>query len=161
MISTVPHPASAVGQAAGNVVDQSTLPSWSRSRTVIAPAVGVDVNLAKVLVSLERGRVGARRGVDEHRLRPERTVKRVRAERTGVGGAGDELPERREVADSGAGRILVVGGGVMHVGGEQHDAGHAPALGRAQDLGELQLAQRQVIGDYLPGRVPSRSRSRW
>ncbi len=55
-------------------------------------------------------------------------------------GTGDELPERLEVLELGLVGIVVVRGGVVHVGGQPHRVPDAGALDEAQQIGELEFA---------------------
>ena len=85
--------------------------------------------------------------------------------------AGDELPERLEVLEHRRVRVVVVRGGVVHVGGEPDRVADAGMLDEDEEVGDLELAaarravalrdarraldqaERQVGGDHLPGRL--------
>ena len=84
--------------------------------------------------------------------------------------AGDELPERLEILEYRAVRIVVMRGRVMHVGGQPHRVADAGALHERQQVGDLVLAplrravaerdavlaeeaDRHVGGDHLPGGI--------
>src|SRR5690606_1292437 len=101
---------------------------------------GVDVDLAEELIAGERRRVCRRRRLLKNDLWPERVVQAVWPEAARVQRAGDELPERREVREPGASRIVVVCGAVMHVGGEPDDVIDARPLDEPQELGDLELS---------------------
>jgi len=145
-----------------------------------AAAAAVDRDVPEVLVAVRRAVAGDRRGGREDAFRAERAVEdveRVGRLDGGVERTGDELPERREAADRGARGIVVVGGGVVDVGGDEDQVRHALIVGGPQDLGEFELAaerravvslrhglvggravgddegERQVVGDHLPGRL--------
>ncbi len=105
-------------------------------------AVRVDVDLAEELVAAARRCVRSRRRLLEHELRPERVVEEIRAEAAGVQRAGDEFPERIEVLELRAIRIVVMRRAVVHVGSQPDDVADLLALDEAQDVGELELASQ-------------------
>ena len=88
----------------------------------------------------------------------------------GMQRAGDELPERLEILKDGAVRIVMMRGGVMHVGGQPDRVADAGAFHKGQQIGDLMLAplrravaerdgvladeaDRQIGGDHFPGRI--------
>ena len=110
----------------------------------------------------------------EHHLRAEAVVEFRRAAGRGVQGPGNELPEAVEVGEPGLGRVVIVGGGVVDVGGEPDGVLHPVRLQGAEQVGDLVLAaerrpvslrnrlepprlvaadqpDRHVGGDHLPG----------
>ncbi len=122
-------------------------------------------------------RLGRRFDVDL--LRAERLVERVRAKRAGMDRPRHEFPEWLEVLERRLVRIVIVRGGVVHVGGEPYGVAHAGMLDEREEIGDLELApargavvalcdrldaplpisvvdhhqaDRHVGGDHLPGR---------
>ena len=53
---------------------------------------------------------------------------------------GDEFPERLEILEHGRVRIVIVRGGVMHVGGDPDRIANAGMLDEDQEIGDLAFA---------------------
>src|SRR5439155_21875355 len=85
-------------------------------------------------------------------------------------GPRNELPERFEVLELRLVRIVIMRGGVVHVGGEPDNIANAGTLDRRKEIGDLVLApvgrpiterdgietdeaDRQIGRDHLPGRA--------
>ena len=106
----------------------------------------------------------------EHRARTEGVVEPARRPGAGMDRAGDEFPERVEILEHRAVRIVVVRRGVVHVGGDPDRVDDAGMLHEREQLRDLELAaagravalrdrivaehaERQIGGDHLPGRA--------
>src|SRR5205085_2200236 len=107
-----------------------------------------------------------------HRDRTKGIVELARAPGAGMQGPRDELPERLEVLELRLVRIVMMRGGVVHVGGEPDDVANTGTLDRRKEIGDLVLApvgrpiterdrveadqaDRQIGRDHLPGRTRS------
>src|SRR5262245_353434 len=64
----------------------------------------------------------------EHHARTEGVVERLRSPSPGMERAGDEFPERLEVLENGRVGVVVVGGRIVHVGGQPDDVADARVL---------------------------------
>jgi hypothetical protein len=53
---------------------------------------------------------------------------------------GDEFPERLEILELRPGRILVVGGSIVHIGRQPDGVGDAGILDVAQQFGKFEFA---------------------
>jgi hypothetical protein len=67
-------------------------------------------------------------GTDVKTASGPNAVEHARPEGAGVQRPGDELPERIEVGVGRARRVVVMRGGVVHVGGDEQDVADAAAL---------------------------------
>ena len=77
-------------------------------------------------------------------------VERAGTERAGVERSRDELPEGIELGELRAGRMVLVRGAVVDVGGDPHDVADALRLEVSQQVGDLQFAaERRQLGRGL------------
>src|SRR5262245_19893653 len=70
---------------------------------------------------------------------PERCVRTVRSEGSRAQRSTDELPERNELAEGAARRLVVVRCRVVHIGCQPHQVAHAVVAHETQDLGKLEF----------------------
>ena len=106
----------------------------------------------------------------EDRARTERVVELLRSPGAGMEGAGNEFPERLEVLEHGRVGIVIMRGGVVHVGGDPDRIGDAGMLDEGEEIGDLDFAparaavalrdrvaahhaDRQIGGDDFPSRL--------
>jgi len=106
----------------------------------------------------------------ENGLWAERVVELLRTPSACVDRTGDEFPERLEVLEHRRVRVIVVRGGVVHVGGDPDRIANAGMLDEDQEIGDLAFAatrgaialrnriaahhaERQIGGDDFPGRL--------
>ena len=169
--------------SARSCVDHSARSSTSLSVTVItsvAPSIATWPKNCSPSLGGSLWPCSVRRRLHVDELRAERVVERGRTEGAGVNRAGDEFPERLEVLEHRLVRIVVVRGGVMHVGGEPHGVADARALDEREQVGDFELAAERravALGDAFGApfavevvarsgraacrrRSPSRSRAR-
>src|SRR6516165_6450325 len=141
------------GRPQGIIVD---IPE--RDRHYLARAV--DGDMAEELQPEARRQIlslllAGRLHIDE--LRSERGVERIGAEGAGVDRSGYELPEWIEVLEGGLVGIIIMRGGVMHVGGKPERVANAGMLDEAKQVGNLQLAAARrpvfALGDSLDAPV--------
>ena len=128
-------------------------------------AARVDVHLAEELESAvgRQVRLPRRRRLEEHDLRSERAVERIRPEGAGIERARHEFPEPVEIPECRPGGIVIVRGAIVNVGRQPHHVAHMLALEVAEQLGELELTAFRAawfsVGDGLPAWRPLRRRA--
>src|SRR5262245_44489635 len=76
----------------------------------------------------------------ENGARTEGVVERLRPPGAGMEGAGNEFPERLEVLEHGRVGIVIMCGGVVHVGGDPDRIADAGMLDEGEEIGDLDLA---------------------
>src|SRR5262245_41431024 len=76
----------------------------------------------------------------EDRARTERVVELLRSPGAGMEGAGNEFPERLEVLEHGRVGIVMMRGGVVHVGGDPDRITDAGMLDEGEEIGDFDFA---------------------
>src|SRR5499427_11136785 len=76
----------------------------------------------------------------KHRAWTERVIERLRPPGACMEGAGNEFPERLEVLEHGLVGIVVVRGGIVHVGGDPNRIADAGMLDEGEEIGDFDFA---------------------
>src|SRR5262249_19437452 len=105
-----------------------------------------------------------------HRLRAECVIELSGRPGACMERARDELPERLEVLEDRAARIVIMRRPIVHVGGQPHRVANTIGFDERQEIGDLMLAplrrsiaerygvradntDRQIGSDHLPCRI--------